>query len=143
MMPASLVATEVDELVGLTELAPAQALRKAVPLLVRLLRDQAFLDECVYSLHEEAEGAEDWYVAHTREGEEGSCSLQVFVWPPESRTQAHDHTSWGVFRCVVGTILEERYERLDDGSRFEHARWRKAFSRLCNHLRRLSSLVMR
>jgi hypothetical protein len=78
MMPASLVATEVNELVGLTELAPAQALRKAVPFLVRLLRDQAFLDECVYTLHEEAEGAEDWYVAHTREGEEGSCSLQVF-----------------------------------------------------------------
>jgi len=85
------------------------------------------LDECVHFLHGEAEGAEDWYVAHTREGEEGSCSLQVFVWPPESRTQVHDYTFWGVFRCVVGTILEERYERLDDGSRFEHARLRKAW----------------
>jgi len=35
MMPASLVATEVDELGGPTELAPAKALRKAVPLLAR------------------------------------------------------------------------------------------------------------
>ena len=59
--------------------------------------------------------------------EVGSCSLEVFVWPPGTGTQIHDHTSWGVFRCVVGTILEERYERLDDGSRFEHARLRKVW----------------
>jgi hypothetical protein len=34
----------------------------------------------------------------------------------------HDHSSWGAYACAAGTVFEERYERLDDGSRFEHAR---------------------
>jgi hypothetical protein len=34
----------------------------------------------------------------------------------------HDHSSWGAYACAAGTVLEERYERLDDGSRHEHAR---------------------
>jgi predicted metal-dependent enzyme (double-stranded beta helix superfamily) len=61
-------------------------------------------------------------VGHCWEGGDGSYSLQVLVWPLESRTQVHDHTSWGVFCCVVGTVLEVRYERLDDGSQLNHAR---------------------
>ena len=61
-------------------------------------------------------------MGHCWEGGDGSYSLQVLVWPLESRTQVHDHTSWGVFCCVVGTVLEVRYERLDDGSQLNHAR---------------------
>jgi predicted metal-dependent enzyme (double-stranded beta helix superfamily) len=61
-------------------------------------------------------------VGHCWEGGDGSYSLQVLVWPLESRTQVHDHISWGVFCCVVRTVLEERYERLDDGSQLNHAR---------------------
>jgi len=55
--------------------------------------------------------------------------LQVFVWPPGSRTRIHDHSSWGAYCCALGTIFEERYERLDDGSQRDHARLRKAWER--------------
>ena len=54
-----------------------------------------------------------------------SHSLQVFVWPPSTETKIHDHSSWGVYCCAVGSVLEERYERLDDGSRPDHARLKK------------------
>jgi hypothetical protein len=70
----------------------------------------------VLALLDEAGDVGEWYVARCWEGMDGSYSLQVFVWPPETRTQVHDHTSWGVFCCVVGALLEERYERLDDAS---------------------------
>src|SRR5215211_2798850 len=38
-----------------------------------------------------------------------------------SATRIHDHSSWGAFCCVVGSILEERYERADDGSLPDYA----------------------
>ena len=41
-------------------------------------------------------------------------------------TQIHDHTSWGAYCCVVGSVLEERYERLD-GLQEGHARLRKVW----------------
>jgi predicted metal-dependent enzyme (double-stranded beta helix superfamily) len=112
----------------LATLAPEPAPGKAAILLTRLTNDDAFLSERILPLLlRGAEGTDGWYVAHCIEGEDGSYSLEVFVWPPGAGTQIHDHTSWGVFRCVVGTILEERYDRLDDGSRFEHARLRRAW----------------
>jgi hypothetical protein len=39
----------------------------------------------------------------------------------------HDHSSWGAYACASGTVFEERYERLDDGSRHEHARLEEAW----------------
>jgi predicted metal-dependent enzyme (double-stranded beta helix superfamily) len=95
--------------------------------LARPARDPAFLDAYVLCLLQEARTVEDWYVAHTFDGRDGSYSLQVFVWPPRTRTQIHDHTSWGAYCCVVGSVFEERYERLDDGSRLNHARLKKAW----------------
>jgi predicted metal-dependent enzyme (double-stranded beta helix superfamily) len=64
-------------------------------------------------------------VADRYDAEDGSFSLQVFVWPPGSATRVHDHSSWGVYCCAVGSVLEERYERLDHGSVPDHARLRK------------------
>jgi len=125
VMVVSLAVAEIGELEALTEQTPELALREAVPLLSRLVKDRAFLDEHVLPLLQEAEGAEEWYVAHRCDGQDGSYSLQVFVWPPETRTQIHDHTCWGAYRCMVGSVLEERYERLDDSLRLEHARLKK------------------
>jgi predicted metal-dependent enzyme (double-stranded beta helix superfamily) len=42
-----------------------------------------------------------------------------------SATRIHDHSSWGAFCCVVGSVLEERYERADDGSLPDYARLKK------------------
>jgi predicted metal-dependent enzyme (double-stranded beta helix superfamily) len=95
--------------------------------LAHLVRDPAFLDACVLPLLQTARIIEDWYVAQRCEGQDGSYSLQVFVWPEGSRTQIHDHTTWGAYCCVAGSMLEERYERLDDGSQLEHARLKKVW----------------
>lgn len=122
-----------DRLENLAHLPPELALREAASLLPRLASHPVFLEAHVLPLLEEAQGAEDWYVAHSCEGLDGSYSLQVFVWPAGSRTQIHDHTSWGAYICVVGSLLEERYQRLDDGLLEGHARlkkvWRLRWSR--------------
>ncbi len=99
-------------------------MRQAVPFLDRLIREPAVLAWIPLLLGRKSES---WYVAHRREALDGSYSLQVFVWPPGSRTRIHDHSSWGAYCCALGTIFEERYERLDDGSQRDHARLRKAW----------------
>jgi predicted metal-dependent enzyme (double-stranded beta helix superfamily) len=125
MAIASIPAAEVGELEALSELPPGHAMREATSFLVRLASNFAFLGAHVLPRLGEARGSQDWYVAHSCEGKDGSYSLQVFVWPPQTRTQIHDHTSWGAYCCVVGSVLEERYERLDDGSRPGHAQLKK------------------
>lgn len=113
----------------LADLPPVPTLREAALLLDRLARHPAFLDAHVYPLLEEPRSAEDWHVARSHEARDGSYSLQVFVWPPGTATQIHDHASWGAYCCVVGSVLEERYGRLDDGSRPAHARLKKIWTR--------------
>jgi predicted metal-dependent enzyme (double-stranded beta helix superfamily) len=75
----------------------------------------------------ETEDADRWYVARRWDAPDRSFSLQVFVWPAGTRTMIHDHSSWGAYACAAGTVFEERYERLDDGSRHEHARLEQAW----------------
>ena len=106
-------------------LPPELAVREAVPVLSRLVRDPVFLDSNVLPLLEEAGRAKDWYVVYRHDDADRSYSLQVFVWPPGSATRIHDHSSWGAFCCVVGSVLEERYERADDGSLPDYARLNK------------------
>jgi predicted metal-dependent enzyme (double-stranded beta helix superfamily) len=108
-------------------LPPELALWEAIPVLSRLVRDPDFLDSHILLLLEEAGRAEEWYVAHRHDAEDGSYSLQVFVWPPGTRTKVHDHSSWGAYCCAIGSVIEERYERLDDGLRPDHARLKKAW----------------
>ena len=127
MATVSIPAAEVGKLEELFELPPEHAVREAVSILDCLARNSAFLDAYVHPLINEATGAGNWYVAHSCEGKNGSYSLQVFIWPPGTRTQIHDHTSWGAFCCVVGSVLEERYERLDDGSQLNRARLKKVW----------------
>jgi hypothetical protein len=118
----------VDEraLHELSELPTELALERAAAFLARLVDDPIFHEAEIFPLLEEARSMQaDWYVARSYEGGEHSCSLQIFVWPPGTETKIHDHSSWGVYRCAVGSVLEERYERLDDGSRLDHAHLKK------------------
>lgn len=108
-------------------LPPEPTLPEAIPILSRLVRDPDFLNSHVLPLLKEAGRAEDWYVARRYDAQDGSYSLQIFVWPPGTKTQIHDHTSWGAYCCVVGSVLEERYERLDNGSLLNYARLRKVW----------------
>jgi predicted metal-dependent enzyme (double-stranded beta helix superfamily) len=61
--------------------------------------------------------------------QESSTCLQIFTWPAGATTAIHDHTSWGAFQCVAGTLVEERYTRLDDGAQPGTARLRKLWQR--------------
>jgi predicted metal-dependent enzyme (double-stranded beta helix superfamily) len=127
MATISLTSAEESRLGALAALPTERALRGAVPFLSRLSNDRTFLDAHVLHLLREARGAEDWYVAYDCNSPDDSYSLQVFFWPAGSRTRIHDHTSWGVYCCVVGSVLEERYQRLDDGLRPNHARLKKVW----------------
>jgi len=60
---------------------------------------------------------------------EASTCLQVFVWQAGATTPIHDHTSWGAYHCVIGSLFEQRYARLDDGEQPSTARLRKAWQR--------------
>jgi predicted metal-dependent enzyme (double-stranded beta helix superfamily) len=114
-------------------LPPKPTLQETIPVLSCLVRDHDFLDSHVLPLLEEVGRAKDWYVAYRHDDPGCSYSLQVFVWPPGSTTRIHDHSSWGAFCCVVGSVLEERYERADDGSLPDYARlkrlWQLEWSR--------------
>ena len=112
----------------LSSLPPARFPSEAARILIGLVRDPAFLETYVLPLLEEAESAENWYVGR-RHDVPGGCSLQIFVWPVGTRTRIHDHSSWGVLCSVEGSVFEERYERLDDGSLLEYARLEKAWQR--------------
>jgi predicted metal-dependent enzyme (double-stranded beta helix superfamily) len=101
-------------------------LESAVLLLDRLSSDLGFLASHVLPILREPPRSEPFYVSHQHDYPDGSA-LQVFVWAPGSRTPVRDHSAWGAFRCVVGTIVEERYERLDHSSRPGYARLRKAW----------------
>jgi len=127
----TLQAVDANDLQELSELPTELALRRAAPFLAHLVEVPTFLQAEVHPLLEEARGTEgDWYVAHKYEGKDHAFSLQVFVWPPGTETKIHDHSSWGVYCCAVGSVLEERYERLDDGSRLDHARLKKFRQRM-------------
>ena len=127
MATISLPSAQESRLEALAALPMERALRGAVPFLSRLSNNRAFLDAHVLPLLQEATKVEDWYVAYDCNGPDDSYSLQVFFWPAGSRTQIHDHTSWGIYCCVVGSVLEERYERLDDGLSLNHARLKKVW----------------
>lgn len=116
---------ETNDLEDLANLSPELAIGEAVLLLNSLARNTAFVDARVLPLLDEARSAERWYVADRYDLGGGSCSLEVFVWPSGSTTAIHDHSCWGAYRCVVGSLLEDRYERLDDGSRPGHARLKR------------------
>lgn len=123
----TLLAPHTDELRGLGELPTELALPQAVAFLADLVKAPGFVESQILPSLKEARGGEDWYVARRHDGEDGSYSLKVFFWPPGTGTQIHDHSSWGAYLCAWGTVLEERYERLDDGTRPDHARLTKVW----------------
>ena len=138
----ALPAVDTNSLQKPSELPAGLALRQASHLLAHLVKDPAFLEAEIRPHLEEAGSTEgDWYVTKRYEGEDHSYSLQVFVWPPSTETKIHDHSSWGVYCCAVGSVLEERYERLDDGSRLDHAHLKELWQLLWSREDGVSSVL--
>jgi predicted metal-dependent enzyme (double-stranded beta helix superfamily) len=123
----TLLTPHTNELRKISELPTQPALRRAAPFLARLVKDPDFLEAEILPLLREAKDRGEWYVASRHDAEDGAYSLRVFVWPPRTGTRIHDHSSWGAYACAFGAVLEERYERLDDGSRADHARLKKVW----------------
>jgi predicted metal-dependent enzyme (double-stranded beta helix superfamily) len=121
------VASSPNELRSICELPTESALPRAARFLADLVKEPAFIGSQILPLLGEARYAEDWYVARRYDAPDGAYSLQVFVWPAGTGTRIHDHSSWGAYACAAGTVLEERFERTDDGSKEGHARLRKAW----------------
>ena len=118
----------MNDLQNLSRLPTEPALRRAAVYLDRLVEDPTFVEVEISPLLEKTGGTRaEWHVASKYEGIDHSFSLQVFVWPPGTETKIHDHSCWGVYCCAVGSVLEERYERLDDGSRLDHASLKKVW----------------
>jgi predicted metal-dependent enzyme (double-stranded beta helix superfamily) len=121
---------DTKELREIASLPTESALPRAARFLADLVKDMGFVEARILPLVGAAEDGRDWYVARQYDGEDGSYSLKVFVWPAGTGTKIHDHSSWGAYACAFGAVLEERYERLDDGSVAEHARLEKAWGLL-------------
>jgi predicted metal-dependent enzyme (double-stranded beta helix superfamily) len=121
------LANSPNELRSICELPTGSALPRAARFLADLVKEPAFLGSQALPLLREARYAEGWYVARRYDARDGAYSLKVFVWPPGTGTNIHDHSSWGAYACASGTLLEERYERLDDGSKEGHARLKKVW----------------
>ena len=108
---------------------PQVAVREVTSALSHLLRQPSFLERHVLPAIDPMR-TKDPYIATTFDGPDNSYSLQVFVWPAGSSTQIHDHSCWGAFAPATGPLLEERYVRLDDGSRPNQAHLKKAWQRV-------------
>ena len=135
-------AVDTNHLQSISELPTEPALRQAAPFIANLVKDLAFFEGEIRPLLEETRGAVgDWYVAHSYGDKDHTYSLRVFVWPPSTETKIHDHSSWGVYCCAVGSVLEERYERLDDGSRLDLARLKKIRQRMWSREDGASSIL--
>jgi predicted metal-dependent enzyme (double-stranded beta helix superfamily) len=127
-LTATSVALDTDQLRRLSALPTDLAVQRAATFLAHLVKDPIFMEAEIIPLLEEPRGTErGWYVARSYGSGDHSFSLQIFVWPPSTETKIHDHSSWGVYCCAVGSVLEERYERLDDGSLTDYARLKKAW----------------
>ena len=124
------LALNMSELERLRCLLPELDLADAVPALAHLVRDPVFQGAQILPLLERGSRAGEPYIAHTYGVQERSACLQIFVWPAGSSTQIHDHTSWGAYCCAAGSLLEERYERLDDSAQPHTARLRKLWQRV-------------
>jgi predicted metal-dependent enzyme (double-stranded beta helix superfamily) len=94
------------------------------PILGELLSDRDF-----------AAHAESWPLCIQRdraenllfyEDPEFGFVVNGLVKAPRTRTQVHDHAhNWTLYGVLRGTEVIERYERLDDGSRADHAEVRE------------------
>jgi predicted metal-dependent enzyme (double-stranded beta helix superfamily) len=127
------LACDLNELDQLARLPAALALLEVSSFLDYLVNEPAFLDTQILPLLDRVVPAYGPGIAYTFLSPGGSCSLQVFVWAPGSRTPIHDHTSWGAYYCVVGALWEDRYERIDTGTQPNRAHlrasWRRAWRR--------------
>ena len=118
-----------NDLGDLFRLLPEIACNEATEFMARLMHNPAFVTTQIAPLLASTAPARGPSIARSYGVREASTCLQVFVWPAGATTPIHDHTSWGAYHCVTGSLFEQRYDRLDDGEQPSTARLRKAWQR--------------
>jgi predicted metal-dependent enzyme (double-stranded beta helix superfamily) len=108
---------------------PGLAFEEASAFLAHITHDPSFVLAQLLPLLARVPPAREPYIPLSYGARETSTCMQVFVWPAGATTPIHDHTSWGAYHCVVGSLLEERYVRLDDGDQASTARLRRTCQR--------------
>jgi len=109
---------------------PELGFEDAAVFLAQLAREPMFLGTHILPFLAPIVQAREPYIAATFGTREASNCLQVFVWPAGAETPIHDHTSWGAYHCVIGSLLEERYVRLDAEEQPNTAHLRKLWQRV-------------
>lgn len=132
--------SDTYDLTSLAQLSPDLALKEAAPLLAVFAKKHA-LSMVEHHLHNKHGDLHGPYVAQQHTGHDGSYFLGIFVWPAGVYTQIHDHSCWCTFCCASGTLVEERYVRLDDGVQENWAHIRRAWQRTWNQTDGSSSLM--
>jgi hypothetical protein len=105
------------------------SLAGAVAGLSALTSDPLFWQQEIRMLLEQEGRVSDLSIVRSFGTPGHSALLQFYVWPAGCGTAIHDHSSWGVLTCVVGSLWEERYERLDNGAQPDRAHLRKLWER--------------
>jgi len=118
-----------NELDRLYRRLPELEFAESRAFLAQLVRDPGFMATQILSSLPYASFGSEPMITATYGLREASPCLQVFVWPAGAATPIHDHTSWAAYHCVVGTLQEDRYERLDDGTQPSTAHLRKLWQR--------------
>jgi hypothetical protein len=113
----------------LAKLQPEFAIQRALLFVARLSEECADAPAATVFNLPPADDGNGPQIVRQFQGRTRGWWLGLFLWPPGAATPIHDHTGWGVYCCAAGTLLEERYRRLDDGSRPNHARLRLAWQR--------------
>lgn len=107
----TLLAAHTEELLEISTLPAEQAPRRAASLLADLVKDPAFVEAEIVPSLEGGGDREGWYVARQYDGEDGSYSLKVFVWPAGTGTKVHDHSSWGAY--AWGGLREAEWKTVE------------------------------
>lgn len=105
-------------------------LEEARPFLLHLARDRRFLAATVLPHVSRRATSREPIIVATYGAREATTCLQVFLWPARAATPIHDHTAWGAYQCVAGTLMERRYARVDDGQASTIAHLREQWQRL-------------
>jgi Cysteine dioxygenase type I len=109
---------------------PQLTFEDATSALLDIARTPAFVDTQSVPLLTVVAPASAPYIAQSYGSQAGSACLQVLVWAVGAMTPIHDHSSWGAYYCIAGSLLEQRDVRLDDGAQPNTAHVRKQWQRV-------------
>ena len=109
---------------------PHMTLADACAFLKHIARDPQFVTTQILPYTSAQVASREPIIVATYGTRESSTCLQVFVWPAGAATPIHDHTAWGAYQCIVGSLVEDRYVCVDREHNSAMAHLRKQWRRM-------------